>query len=284
MKILILGHKGMLGSDLLLRLYLDHEVTGRDVDDFDLTSESSCRKVVEEAMPQVVINAAAYTNVDGAEANRDLCFGVNALGVSHMARVCRDHRIKLVHFSTDYVFDGAKGDLYEEDDLPNPINVYGAAKQEGERLLKTHTDDFLLIRTAWLYGRNGKNFVRTILEKAKSEPKLTVVDDQIGSPTYTWDLAGAVKLLIEGGYGGTFHITNRGLCSWHAFARKILLYAGLPDIVVEPATSNDSTRPAKRPLFSGLSNKKFTDATGKTLRVWQLALHDYITHVDHSHR
>jgi dTDP-4-dehydrorhamnose reductase len=281
MKILILGHRGMLGSDLLNRLGLDHDVAGKDIEDFDLTSGDSCRQVIEEVMPEVVVNAAAYTNVDGAETHRDLCFAVNAEGVRNLVVACRDRKIRIVHFSTDYVFDGTKRKPYTEADVPNPLNVYGASKLQGERFLQDHKAPFLLIRTEWLYGKNGKNFVGTILEKAKTERLLKVVDDQIGSPTYTWDLAGAVKVLIDGGHAGVYHITNRGVCSWFEFTRKILQYAGQDSVTVEPITSGSLSRPALRPLFSGLSGKKFRESTGKTLRVWQMALQDFIGHPGH---
>ena len=227
MRILILGNKGMLGSDLMLRLAGAHDVAGRDVDAFDIVSESDCRRVVQECSPEVVINAAAYTNVDGCEANREVCFAVNAVGVKNIALACRGRGITLVHFSTDYVFDGRKRTAYGEEDPPAPLNVYGASKLEGERYLQALAESYLLIRTAWLYGRHGKNFVKTILEKASTVKTLEVVDDQIGSPTYTRDLAAAVELLIEGGHRGVFHVTNRGRCSWYEFACKILEYAGM---------------------------------------------------------
>jgi len=284
MKILLLGHQGMLGSDLFNRLGLDHDVTGKDMGDFNLTSEDSCRHVIEEVVPQVVVNAAAYTNVDGAETNRDLCFAVNAEGVGNLVAACRDRRIKIVHFSTDYVFDGTKGEPYTEEDAPNPLNAYGAAKLQGETYLRDHSAPFLLIRTEWLYGKNGKNFVATILEKVKTERKLKVVDDQIGSPTYTWDLAGAVKVLLEGGHDGIYHITNRGVCSWFEFTRKILQLAGQDDVTVDPIKSSRLARPAQRPPYSALSGKKFRETTGKTLRVWQLALQDFMERTNQSCR
>ncbi|MDD5167363.1 MAG: dTDP-4-dehydrorhamnose reductase [Syntrophales bacterium] len=284
MKILILGHKGMLGSDLFARLCIDHVVVGKDIGDFDLTSEDACLRVVEETVPEIIINAAAYTNVDGAEENKDLCYAVNAQGVKNLVEASRGRRIKIVHFSTDYVFDGTKDKPYSETDIPNPINVYGASKEAGEKFLQAGDNEFLLIRTAWLYGKHGKNFVTTILAKTKNEKKLSVVDDQIGSPTYTWDLAGAVKVLLEGGHNGIFHITNRGLCSWYEFTLKILQYTGIKGITVEPARSADLTRAARRPLFSGLSNKKFTETTGKTMRVWQLALSDFVDNLESDYR
>jgi dTDP-4-dehydrorhamnose reductase len=276
MRILILGHKGMLGSDLMLRLTAAHDVAGKDVDDFDIAAEVDCRRVIEECAPDVVINAAAYTNVDGCETDRDRCFSVNAVGVKNIALACRGKGIRIVHFSTDYVFDGGKAVSYVEADEPSPLNVYGASKLEGERFLLALSDRWLLIRTAWLYGRNGKNFVKTILEKAAMVKTLDVVDDQVGAPTYSWDLSAAVQLLIEEGHDGLFHLTNRGRCSWYEFACKILQYAGISDVTVRPIGSAGMARPAVRPAWSVLSSRKFTEATGRTMRFWQIALQDYL--------
>ncbi|MHB9097006.1 MAG: dTDP-4-dehydrorhamnose reductase [Syntrophales bacterium] len=280
MKILILGHKGMLGSDLMLRLMRAHDVTGRDVDAFDIASADDCRRVVAECSPEVVINAAAYTNVDGCEANREKCFAVNAAGVKNVALACRGRGITLVHFSTDYIFDGRKRTPYVEEDLPAPLNVYGASKWEGEQYLRDHVERSILIRTAWLYGSHGNNFVKTILEKAATVKTLEVVDDQIGSPTYTRDLAAAVELLIEGGHTGIFHVTNRGRCSWYEFAREIVRCAGMNDVTIRPIGSEKLARPALRPSWSVLSCRKFTAASGMTLPLWQSALRDYLKQTD----
>jgi dTDP-4-dehydrorhamnose reductase len=266
----------MLGSDLTLRLMAAHDVTGKDVGDFDIAVEDDCWRVIAECSPDVVINAAAYTNVDGCETDRDRCFAVNAVGVKNIALACRGEGIRIVHFSTDYIFDGRKDTPYVEEDEPSPLNVYGASKLEGERFLQAFSDRWLLIRTAWLYGRNGKNFVKTILEKAAAVKTLDVVDDQIGAPTYSWDLAAAVQLLIEGGHEGLFHLTNRGRCSWHEFTCKILQYAGKNDVTVRPIPSADLARPAVRPAWSVLSSRKFSEETGKTMRFWQIALQDYL--------
>jgi dTDP-4-dehydrorhamnose reductase len=266
----------MLGSDLMLRMMAAHDVTGKDVGDFDITVEDDCGRVIAECSPDVVINAAAYTNVDGCETDRDRCFAVNAIGVKNIALACRGKDIRIVHFSTDYIFDGRKETPYVEEDEPAPLNVYGASKLEGDRFLQAFSDRWLLIRTAWLYGRNGKNFVKTILEKAATVKTLDVVDDQIGAPTYSWDLSAAVQLLIEGGHEGLFHLTNRGRCSWHEFACKILQYAGKNDVTVRPIPSADLARPAVRPAWSVLSSRKFWEATGKTMRFWQIALQDYL--------
>ena len=277
MKILILGHKGMLGSDLLLRLFAFHDVTGKDIEDLDIASQGVCEEVIAETEPDIIINAAAYTNVDGCESDSDACFSVNAEGVKNIALACRQKRIKIVHFSTDYVFDGTRKTPYQEDDKCTPLNVYGKSKLAGEQYLKQFSDNFLLIRSAWLYGKNGKNFVKTIIEKARTEKLLKIVDDQVGSPTFTWDLAAAVQLLIEGQHTGTFHITNRGNCSWYEFAAKILKSACIPDVTVKPIKSDELERPARRPHYSVLTCRKFSETTGKVMRYWQVALDDYIS-------
>ncbi|MGV8059190.1 MAG: dTDP-4-dehydrorhamnose reductase [Smithellaceae bacterium] len=276
MKILLLGHKGMLGNDLLLELGRKHEITGLDKDEIDITSVPECLKIINEKTPDIVINAAAYTDVDGCEKVKDECFAVNAEAVKNIAEACHDKNIRIIHFSTDYVFDGNSNAPYKEDHQCNPLNVYGASKLAGENYLQKLSDNYILIRTEWLYGKNGKNFVRTILEKTQSTNKLEVVDDQIGSPTYTRDLAAAVGLLIERNITGVFHITNRGSCSWFQFARKILLEAGITGVQVLPIKSDNLKRPAKRPSYSVLSMQKFISATGKTTQPWQLALQDYL--------
>lgn len=276
MKILLLGHKGMLGSDLFLQLGKKHEITGLDKDEIDIASLSECRKAVDENAPEIVINAAAYTDVDGCEKAKEECFNINAEAVKNIAESCRKKNIRIIHFSTDYVFDGNSSEPYKEDHGCNPINLYGAAKLAGERYLQSLSNNYLLIRTEWLYGKNGKNFVRTILEKAGTTNKLEIVDDQIGSPTYTRDLAAAVDLLMGRNIAGIFHITNRGSCSWFQFTQKILQETGITGVQVLPIKSDKLGRPARRPHYSVLSMQKFTQATGKIMQPWQLALQDYL--------
>jgi len=276
MRILVLGSKGQLGTDLMEVLVPAHVVRGVDIDDFDITSFSDCREIIAEFGPEAVVNAAAYTNVDGCETERDLCFAVNAEGVRNIARACSDRDIKVVHFSTDYVFDGTKGKPYVEEDLCNPINVYGQSKLQSEIYLKEYAGDYLLIRTAWLYGRTGKNFVKTILDKAGQEKKLRVVNDQVGSPTYSADLALAVRLLLEGHHAGVFNVTNRGRCSWYDFAARIIQYAQIPDVEIEAISSGMLQRQALRPAYSVLSCRKFIQETNKTTRYWQVALKDFL--------
>lgn len=279
MNILVVGHRGMLGSDLMTRFVMSgHDVTGMDIGELDITSRSAVGDALRETGPDVVVNAAAYTNVDGCESDREGCFAVNARGIENIALACRDRGSRVVHFSTDYIFDGRKGEPYVEDDPGAPLNVYGESKLEGERLLLETMENTLLIRTSWLYGRRGKNFVRTILEKAAVTNRLEVVDDQVGCPTYSWDLAGAVNLLLEGGQHGVFHVTNRGSTSWYNFARKILEMAGKTEVTVSPVPTERFPRPAVRPRYSVLSGRKFLETTGKTLRFWHLALAEYLSH------
>jgi len=279
MKILLLGHKGMLGTDLLTQMRLHHEIVGMDKEEIDITSADECAKAIGKTAPQIVINAAGYTNVDGCETAKEECFAVNAEALENIAVACHRKNIRIIHFSTDYVFNGTGSAPYKEDDDCDPINTYGASKLAGERYLQTLAQNYIIIRTAWLYGVNGKNFVRTILEKAKTTPRLTVVDDQLGSPTHTKDLAAAVDLLIEKNAQGIFHVTNRGSCSWYQFAVKILQEAGIDDVEVSPIKSDQLAIQAKRPAYSVLSMQKFIQTTGKAMQPWQLGLQDYLESV-----
>jgi len=292
-KILLLGHKGILGSDLLSRLSTEHEVIGMDKEEIDIVSAIECKKAIKETKPDIVINAAAYTNVDGCETAREECFAVNAEAVKNIAESCRDKDVRIIHFSTDYVFNGKAKQPYKEDDKCNPINIYGQSKLAGEKYLQSLSRNYLLIRTSWLYGAKGKNFVQSILEKAKAKSfiddtmaktntkadqpsTLSVVDDQVGSPTYTKDLAAAVDLLIEKDAQGIFNVTNRGTCSWYQFAVRILKESGFDKIEVIPIKSGQLKRPAKRPAYSVLDMHKFLETTGKAMQPWQLALQDYL--------
>ena len=275
-RILLIGHDGQVGYELLRALAPLGPVTSVCYPDIDFAVPDTVRRVVREHRPDWIINAAAYTNVDGCETAKEECFAVNAEAVKNIAEACRSKNIRIIHFSTDYVFDGAGSFPYKEDDDCDPINTYGSSKLAGEQYLQSLAQNYIIIRTAWLYGVNGKNFVRTILEKAKTTPKLTVVDDQIGSPTHTKDLAAAVDHLIEKSAQGIFHVTNRGSCSWYQFAVKILQEAGIDDVEVSPIKSDQLVRAAKRPANSVMSMQKFIATTGKAMQPWQLALKDYL--------
>jgi dTDP-4-dehydrorhamnose reductase len=276
MKILLFGHRGMLGTDLFSQLKIKHEIIGLDKDEINIVSAAQCKQAIEENVPDIIINAAAYTDVDACETNKEECFAVNAEAVRNIAEACRDENIRIIHFSTDYVFDGTGSEPYSEEHTCNPINTYGRSKLAGEIYLQNLSDNYLLIRTSWLYGKNGNNFVRKIIEKAEKVNKLEVVDDQIGSPTYTKDLAAAIDLLLDRSITGIFHLTNRGSCSWFQFAVKILQEAAIVGVQVAPIKSDKLTRPARRPFYSVLSNQKFIQETGKTMQPWQLALQDYL--------
>ncbi len=276
MKILVLGCNGMLGHDLMAEFGGVHDVTGKDIEDFDITSPADCRDLIGQAKADIVVNAAAYTNVDGCEADEAGSLAVNAAGVKNVAKACREYEAQLVHFSTDYVFDGTKDSPYLEDDPCNPVSAYGRGKLMGEEYLRKITDNYLIIRTAWLYGRHGKNFVAAIVQRAEETGRLEVVDDQTGSPTYTVDLAAAVRILIEGDHRGIFHVTNRGSCTWFEFAKKIIEYKGMNDVSITPIRSAQLDRAAHRPSYSVFSCRKFADVTSRTMRFWQIALKDYI--------
>jgi len=273
----------MLGNDLVKTLGLRHEVIGRDYEDFDITNKEITREEILDINPQIVVNSAAFTNVDGCETEVENAFLVNAEGTKNVALACEEGKIKLVHISTDYIFDGKKREPYLENDTPNPLNAYGKSKLKGEQYIKEIMEDFLIVRTEWLYGKMGNNFVSTILKLAGVEKELRVVDDQIGSPTYTKDLAYAIERLIDcslqanslHNLKGVYHVTNRGTCSWYEFALKILELGHIEGTKVTPVSSDIYNRPAKRPAYSALNCSKFEKETGLTLRPWEEALAEY---------
>lgn len=271
--VLIVGAKGMLGQDLM-ELYGD-AARGIDIDEIDITDLLSVQKVLTTLKPTVVINAAAFTDVDGCETQQETAMQVNGEGVAHLAMVTRELGALLVQISTDYVFDGTKGSPYLEDDPCAPLSVYGESKLAGEMNARFNPDH-LIVRTQWLYGMHGRNFVETMLRLAGERDELAVVDDQIGSPTWTVDLAFAVKNLIDRGCRGTYHAVNSGTCSWNQFAREIFAAAG-KNVTVNPQTTEQLGRPARRPLVSPLCCEKLTQDAGVRLETWQEALHHYLS-------
>src|SRR6266540_7154396 len=270
--ILVVGASGMLGHDLME--VLSGDVRGVDVGEIDITSLESTRRVLLTLRPEVVVNAAAYTDVDGCETNRELAMQVNGEGVAHLALVALEIGAKLVHVSTDYVFDGKKDTPWLEDDPPNPLSVYGESKLAGE-LNARLVPDHLIVRTQWLYGLHGKNFVETMLNLARDRKELSVVDDQIGSPTWTVDLALAIKALIDNGCRGIYHAANAGSCSWNGFAGAIFEEAGL-DVTVNTMTTKELGRPAIRPLYSHLDCGKLVNDAGFQPESWRDALRKYL--------
>lgn len=271
--ILVVGANGMLGHDLME--VLPGEVKGIDLPDIDITSLESVQEVLERIRPKIVVNAAAYTDVDGCETNVDLAMSVNGEGAAFLAMASLSIGAKLVHVSSDYVFDGSKGSPYLEDDPAGPLSVYGESKLAGEMNARFNPDH-LVVRTQWLYGLHGKNFVETMLRLATEKDELSVVDDQIGSPTWTVDLAHAMKALIEHGCTGTYHAVNSGFCSWNGFARAIFEESHL-SVKVNPQTTDQLNRPARRPLYSTLDCTRLGDDTGFRPQHWREALKAYLT-------
>lgn len=263
MKVLILGANGMLGHDLMSVFNMpEYEIIGVDKPEIDITQKAQIQKYIENIAPDIVVNAAAYTAVDDCEKNVDLANLVNGTAVGFIAESCKKINAILVHISTDYVFDGIAAGGYKEDDVPNPINAYGKSKLIGEQELMRimagsgNSGKFYLVRTSWLYGKHGKNFVDTIANLGRTKNLLTVVNDQIGKPTYTADLATAIKDLIKSGAKfGIYHLVNERAVSWYDFTLEIF---GLLDIKtpVKPVTSEEFPRPAQRPSSSILINGK----------------------------
>jgi len=270
--ILVIGANGMLGHDLME--VLEGEVRGIDLPEIDITDLTSVRKTLLTLKPRVIINSAAYTDVDGCESNVETAMAVNGEGVGLLALTAREIGAKLVQVSTDYVFDGGKGSPYLEDDPVGPLSIYGESKLAGE-LNAAMAPEYLIIRTQWLYGIHGKNFVETMLRLAGERSELAVVDDQIGSPTFTRDLACAIKALVDRGCSGVYHVANSGFCSWNDFAKAIFAEEGLT-VTVSPMTTEQLNRPARRPLYSTLDCTRLTADTGFTPRPWREALREYL--------
>ncbi|MDA1169198.1 MAG: dTDP-4-dehydrorhamnose reductase [bacterium] len=273
MILVIVGSKGMLGS-MLGSVFAEYKPLLLDRDEIDITNSDSVRAVLRAANATHVINAAAYTNVDDAETHKEDAFLVNEMGVKNLSEVAKELSATLIHFSTDYVFPGTSVDGYSETDSPGPaVNEYGNSKLAGERALKESGCNFYLVRTAWLYGPNGKNFVDTMLQLAQTKKNLSVVEDQVGSPTFTKDVATYIKTLIIEQYPfGIYHAVNSGKASWFEFAQKIFEYMQNMPVIVKPVSSAEFPRIAKRPAFSILQNTK-----GPQVRVWQEALREYLT-------
>ena len=277
MKVLVFGARGMLGKDLVPALSVKHQVLARDIEDLDIADQQRVQKEIETLRPQVVVNAAAYTDVDGCEAKRELAFSVNAEGARNIAAGCAASNARMIHLSTDYVFDGTSSAPYREEDPPNPLNVYGASKLQGERQIREVLENHLIIRTEWLFGRHGKNFVDTILRLAAQQEELRVVNDQRGAPTFTKDLSWAIEKLLEKEAKGILHITNSGSCTWFEFARQILRDKGYDHVQVIPISSEELARPAKRPANSVMDCRRYEKLTGRMMRTWQEALQEYFS-------
>lgn len=278
MKVFVTGVKGQLGHDVVNELEKrGHTAIGVDIEEMDITDKDAVKRVITQASPEAVIHCAAYTAVDAAEEQAELCHRVNGLGTENIAEVCKELNCKLMYISTDYVFNGQGTRPWEPDDERAPLNVYGQTKYEGELAVEA-LEKYFIVRIAWVFGVNGKNFIKTMLNLGKTRDHLTVVDDQVGSPTYTYDLARLLVDMIETEKYGRYHATNEGVCSWYEFACEIFKKAGI-EITVSPVSSNEYPAKAKRPQNSRMDKSKLKEMGFKPLPTWQDALERYLKEI-----
>lgn len=280
MKILVTGGNGMLAQDLIPVLKERHDVIPLAKKDLDITSRDSVYTVLKNSKPDVVVNCAAYTQVDKAEEESAQAFLVNGIGVQNLAIACADAKIPLCHISTDYVFDGENDKPYTPFDNTNPINTYGKSKLAGEKYIQWILDKFYIIRTSWLYSIRGNNFVLTILRLSKERPVIRIVNDQIGAPTSTMQLSEGIRKLIESGAYGIYHLTDEtdGGISWFDFAKEIVRVSGLKTEVI-PVTTDEFPRPAKRPKYSVLDLEITRLTLGFKPVHWKVALGNSLYHL-----
>ncbi len=276
MKVLVTGFAGQLGYDVAAEL-ISRKIRciAADKADFDLTNADSVNGFIGAYRPDVIIHCAAYTAVDKAEEDSALCYKVNIDGTENLCKAAAEMQAKFVYVSTDYVFDGEKNEPYEVDDATGPQTVYGATKLEGENKVRHICPKHFIVRTAWVFGKNGNNFVKTMLRLGKERESINVVCDQFGSPTYTKDLARLICDMIQTDKYGTYHATNEGFCSWSDFAYEIMQQAGLSTRVA-PISSSEYPAKAKRPMNSRLSKQKLIDCGFTPLPDWKDALRRFL--------
>lgn len=292
MKILITGSHGQLGNELqdiikkgqaeigkVSEVIKNSEVTALDVEELDITKLNDVRKKIQELQPDVVINCAAATNVDGCESNEDFAFKVNAIGPRNLAMACEEINAKIVQVSTDYVFSGVGTKPLKEYDLTAPYSVYGKTKLAGENYVRDFSSKYFIVRTAWLYGYIGHNFVYTMRRLGKEKDEITVVNDQRGNPTHANDLAYHILKLIETEEYGIYHCTGSGECSWYDFAKEIIKLSG-EKCNVKPCTSEEYNAAAKRPEYSSLENMMLRNTVGDEMRDWKDALKTFMDNVE----
>jgi len=277
LKILITACNGQLGVDATAFFSKTWEVAAYKDVDLDITDQEKVFAAVDREKPDVILNTAAITNVDGCEKNQELAYRVNADGAGVMAEAARDCGATLVHISTDYVFDGTAHKAYIETDEPCPASVYGKSKYEGEKLVRAY-EKSIILRTAWLYGPHGNNFVKTMLRLAAENGEVGVVTDQVGNPTSTFELVHIIGAVLLAGKFGIYHATCSGVCSWNEFAREIFKQAGM-DVKVNDLTTEQFPRPAKRPAYSNLSKDKLLRECGYAATDWPDALKEYFDYV-----
>ena len=275
LRLLATGSHGLLGSNILPILERYYTVTALDIEEWDITDRDAGNRMIREYKPDIILNLAAYTNVDGCEDCLSLADRVNADAAGIVSDLCVRHDVKLVHISTDYVFDGEKDSPYTEEDVPNPASVYGLSKLSGERKVLNACPSAIVVRTQWLYGHGGVNFISKVTAIARERGVAEVVDDQRGSPTYTKDLAEPIRALIEKNTAGIYHVANSDSCTWFEFAREVFDRLKI-EAQLSPITSVHLNRKAKRPRYSVFDCSKLTRDTGFRMRPWQEALQDYL--------
>ena len=276
MKVLVTGVKGQLGYDVAKELEKrGTSVVGVDVDEMDITDEAAVRRVISEVLPDAVIHCAAYTAVDAAQDNEEMCRKVNAEGTRYIAKMCKELGIKMLYISTDYVFDGQGTRPWEPDDERNPLSVYGQTKYEGELAVQNMLDKYFIVRITWTFGVNGKNFVKTMLRLSEKNSSIRVVNDQYGSPTATADLAVLLSDMIATDKYGIYHASNEGICTWYEFTCEIFRQAGI-GVEVVPVTTAEYGAKAPRPANSRMSKDKLTANGFERLPSWQDALTRYL--------
>jgi dTDP-4-dehydrorhamnose reductase len=274
MRILLIGARGMLGADIV-QDWISDDLIAADSREADIRNLEQVRNLVSRTRPEWILLTAAYTDVDGSEKDSQLAFAVNGTGTENVARVAAEFGARLFYVSTDYVFDGTSSRPYESNDPLNPLNVYGASKAAGEVAVQKYAGDWCIARTSWLFGASGASFPEKILRASETRPELTVVADQVGSPTFTRDLSFAMRSLVHANAHGIVHITNSGVCSWFEFAKEVLNQAGRSGIPIRPITASEIARPAKRPAYSVLSSDSLR-RHGLTVRHWKEAIPVYL--------
>lgn len=276
MKILVTGVKGQLGYDVVKALESrGYQPVGVDREEMDLMNNNMIQNFIMNLKPEAIIHCAAYTAVDQAEEEVEICYQINAEAVKVMAECAKTLDIPMIYISTDYVFDGTKASEYVETDIPNPINVYGASKLKGEQYVQQLLEKFYIVRISWVFGINGNNFIKTMQRLGNEHDELNIIHDQVGSPTYTADLASLLVDMIETNRYGIYHATNEGYCSWYDFAAEIFKQSQL-DVTLHPITTDQYKTKAKRPLNSQMSKQKLSDYGFHRLPTWQEALKNYL--------
>ena len=274
--ILVTGSTGQLGSDVVKELLKrGYSTLSPNRSELNLCSEDNIRHYILNSNCEAIVHCAAYTQVDKAEDEKDLCIKINATATKHIAKCAKILDIPMIYISTDYVFDGTKDGKYTENDETNPINIYGESKLAGEKYVQEILDKYYIVRTSWVFNINGKNFIETMLRLSKANNQLSIVNDQIGSPTYTKDLSRLLVDMLETSKYGLYHATNEGYCSWYEFANTIFKLANI-NIDIKAINSNEYASRAKRPMNSKLSKDKLIEYGFKPLPHWEDALKDYL--------